>query len=179
MHNSGIDNCVIVGFWICVIILLLVLLVVIMRKHFKRYENGERNAGNVLMELQISKRVRLLRKLDGVAAIAIVLFFFLKDRIMNNVVDVNAIVWLGMIAAVIILENKPQKICENGILVQSGLVAWDKIKEIKPVDEKDDVIKIKLRKSMRSFNRMRLYCMPGQAPNVVRIIESKMNREIM
>lgn len=45
-----------------------------------------------------------------------------------------------ILIALIILENLPQKICENGLVTQRGFVAWSKMKSVKESKKADVVL---------------------------------------
>ena len=52
---------------------------------------------------------------------------------------------------------------------------WDNIKEIMPVDETDDSIKIILYKRMNLGKKITLYCQSEDIMNVLHMIERKIN----
>ena len=163
---------------ILLIIILIVIYFVVLYKSFKKYENAERVAGEVLLEIVPSKRVLKLRRIDLVAGIGIFLFFYLSEFIRYQSFPPTrieiGIVLLGAIAS-FYLNDKPQKICENGIIVSYGLVRWDNIKEIMPVDETDDSIKIILYKRISLGKKITLYCKSEDVTNVLHRIERKIN----
>ena len=163
---------------ISLIIILIVIYVAALYKSFKKYENAERNAGEVLYEIVPSKRILKLRKIDLAVGIGIVLFFHLSEFIQYKVMPPMrmeiGIFLIGAIAS-FYLNDKPQKICENGIVVSYGLVSWNNIKEIMPVDETDDSIKIILYKRMNLGKKITLYCQSEDIMNVLHMIERKIN----
>lgn len=146
---------------------------------FKKYENAEKDSGNVIMELEPSKRTLMLRRVEYILAFVLMIILELMDYIRNEVIRTD--VWIIIIALIAgyCLSNKPQKLCENGILVNYGLFSWDSIKEIMPVDENDDKIKIKLHKRIRGAKKIVLYSKPEAIMNVVHIIERKINKSFI
>lgn len=158
---------------ILVLIVVTVIYFVILHSQFKRYKDAEQLAGTVLMEIEPSRKTKILRKAENIFVVIFVGFIYVRDYIVNNTSDFNHIILIiGFIAAVL-LQSKPQKICEKGIVVQSGLVTWDNIQEIAPVDDMDDKIKIKLKKHVNNSKKIVLYCTPDEILNVVRLIERK------
>lgn len=163
---------------ISLIIILIVIYVAALYKSFKKYENAERDAGEVLLEIVPSKRILKLRRIDIVATIGIFLFFYLSEFIHYKVLPPMrmeiGIALIGAIAS-FYLNDKPQKICENGIVVRYGLVSWNNIKEIMPIDETDDSINIILYKRMNLGKKITLYCQSEDIMNVLHMIERKIN----
>ena len=163
---------------ISLIIILIVIYVAALYKSFKKYENAERDAGEVLYEIVPSKRILKLRRIDLVAGIGIFFFFYLSEFIRYQSFPPTrieiGIVLTGAIAS-FYLNDKPQKICENGIVVRYGLVSWSNIKEIMPIDETDDSINIILYKRMNLGKKITLYCQPEDIMNVLHMIERKIN----
>lgn len=181
MLNKGSDS-MILG-WpielvagISLIIILTVIYVAALYKSFKKYENAERDAGEVLYEIVPSKRILKLRRIDFVAGIGIFFFFYLSEFIRYQSFPPTriGIVLIGAIAS-FYLNDKPQKICENGIVVRYGLVSWSNIKEIMPIDETDDSINIILYKRMNLGKKITLYCQSEDIMNVLHMIERKIN----
>ena len=163
---------------ISLIIILTVIYVVALYKSFKKYENAERDAGEVLYEIVPSKRILKLRRIDLVAGIGIFLFFYLSEFIQYKSLPPFrmeiGLVLTGAIAS-FYLNDKPQKVCENGILVSCGLVTWGNIKEVMPVDINDEKIDIKLYKGTGGHRKITLYCQSEDIMNVLHMIERKIN----
>ena len=163
---------------ISLIIILIVIYVATLYKSFKKYENAERDAGEVLLEIVPSKRILKLRRIDFVAGIGIFLFFYLSEFIQYKSLPPFrmeiGLVLTGAIAS-FYLNDKPQKVCENGILVSCGLVTWGNIKEVMPVDINDEKIDIKLYKWTGGHRKITLYCQSEDIMNVLHMIERKIN----
>ena len=163
---------------ISLIIILIVIYVAALYKSFKKYENAKRDAGEVLYEIVPSKRILKLRRIDLVAGIGIFLFFYLSEFIQYKSLPPFrmeiGLVLTGAIAS-FYLNDKPQKVCENGILVSCGLVTWGNIKEVMPVDINDEKIDIKLYKWTGGHRKITLYCQSEDIMNVLHMIERKIN----
>lgn len=142
---------------------------------FKKYENAEKEAGSVIMELEPSNRILMFRRVDFLAAIGLYIVWCLVDYIREQTIRADGWIVLTGAVASFCLNSKPEKLCENGIVTSFGLFRWDNIKEIMPVDETDHKIKIKLHKRVGGSGKITLYSKPEDIMNVVHVIERKMN----
>ena len=157
---------------------LVVIYIALFYNYFKKYEKDEKCAGDILLEIEAPKRIIKLRRIDIAAAIGIFLFFYLSEFIQYKSLPPFrmeiGLVLTGAIAS-FYLNDKPQKVCENGILVSCGLVTWGNIKEVMPVDINDEKIDIKLYKWTGGHRKITLYCQSEDIMNVLHMIERKIN----
>ena len=142
---------------------------------FKKYEDAEKVAGNVLMELEPSNRTRMIRRAELITVFLLMAYLYLKQYIQENVIRVDGWIIIPTVIAGYCLNNKPQKICEKGILIEYGLFPWENIKEIIPVDASSDKIKILLHKRIRGGKKIILYSEKEDIPSIVHMIERKIN----
>lgn len=154
----------------CIIILTL--------SYLKLYKEKEIAAGEILLEIKTSKKQKLIKIFLDAIVIAFVLFIVPQIRKMStsaNVWSGTFVILTALIAIIVsIVTSKPQKICENGILIRFGLIKWSDIKKVKSAEAAEDEILIILRKSFRNNNQIRLSCLPDDIDTIVKVIEEKM-----
>ena len=84
-------------------------------------------------------------------------------------------IFMGVIVALIF--NRPQIICENGILDRFALIEWSNIKKVKKSNTCDNEIIIILQTPIHKNNQINICCLPEEMDNVIELIESKINKE--
>ena len=82
---------------------------------------------------------------------------------------------MGVIVALIF--NRPEIICENGILDRFALIEWSNIKKIKKSNTCDNEIIIILQTPIHKNNQINICCLPEEMNNIIELIESKINKE--
>ena len=154
----------------CIIILTL--------SNLKLYKEKEITAGEILLEIKTSKKQKLIKISLNAIVIAFALFIVPQIRKMASSANVwsGAFVILTALIAIIvsIVTSKPQKICENGILIRYDLIKWIDIKKVKSAEAAEDEILIILRNPLRNNNQIRLSCLPDDIDTIVKVIEEKM-----
>lgn len=160
-------------FMIGVLVILVALFFILVWSRFKRYSEGAKAAGNEIMTLAVPKKTILTS-----AIVYIFIAFLLNGHgISSGGIDMSSVLVLVIGVINISFDMKPQVICDNGIVTTNGLISWEMIEEVTEVDEKGDVIKLKLRKMLRENNDVKIYCPAGETLNVVRLIENRMKKE--
>ena len=160
-------------FWLIISISLVILYFFLIHNKFKNYKESEEMAGQILMELEPSKKTQLYRRIELIVSILLVIIFSVQGIFNTG----NLIIFIGVIGMVS-LSNRNQKICENGILCYSGLVTWDNIQSIDDVCETDHKIKLRLKKSLAGVKKVTLYCNEEEILNALHWIERKMESRI-
>lgn len=125
------------------------------------------------MEIEPSKKEKFYHNTSLI--LCIVLYFIL--RIKRRATELSSLLILIGLFTTIYLQCKNQKLCEKGILDATGLVEWKNIESIDPVDEMTDKIKIHKREKVNGARKITLYCIPGEALNIVHLIEQNRMRE--
>lgn len=82
---------------------------------------------------------------------------------------------MGVIVALIF--NRPQIICENGILDRFALIEWSNIKKVKKSKTCENEIIIVSQTQIHKNNQIMIGCLPEEIDNVIALIESKINKE--
>ncbi|MEE1243542.1 hypothetical protein [Frisingicoccus sp.] len=164
------------------ILILLVVAIVIniftVQRSYNRYKEGEQISGEVLMELEPSMKTKLFRWSYILLDIIVLAALYLRNVMTNSSLDIGYLICLIALLAMFPLRHKKQKLCTNGILLPECFVTWDNIKSIDPVDERDDKIKILLKKQENGTKKVTLYCTPEESLNILRMIERKMTPDI-
>lgn len=165
------------GEFILVIILLVAVIgiyVGMLAGSFNKYKRAEEIAGEVLMEIEPSKQERFMRKISLPLCVGITLIICFKtDQTISSKLPL-----LIVLFSMSYLNFKYQKICENGILIAQGLVKWKDIEFVEEVNETSDKIKIHLKCRMNGAKKITLFCTPGEAFEIVRLIDQQRREKI-
>lgn len=123
--------------------------------HFLR----NNNSGEVIRIIQKSQRKKKIDVLISIQGLFLggIQAGYVLIREMRMINRVTCVLFLIEIVLVIILQNYPQKIYENGIKAQRGYIAWNKIQSVKESDE-DDIIMIKSETLRLPDFEEKIYC---------------------
>lgn len=110
----------------------------------------------IIQKSQRKKKIDVLISIQGFFLGGIPAGYVLI-REMRMINRVTCVLFLIEMVLVIILQNYPQKIYENGIKVQRGYIAWNKIQSVKESDE-DDIIMIKSETLRLPDFEEKIYC---------------------
>ena len=110
----------------------------------------------IIQKSQRKKKIDVLISIQGLFLGGIPAGYVLI-REMRMINRVTCVLFLIEMVLVIILQNYPQKIYENGIKVQRGYIAWNKIQSVKESDE-DDIIMIKSETLRLPDLEEKIYC---------------------
>ena len=141
----------------------------------RKYKKAEEIAGKILMEIVPSKQERFMRKISLPLCVGIALILSFK----TNQAFSSKLPLLIVIFSMSYLNFKYQKICENGILIAQGLVKWKDIEFVEEVNETSDKIKIHLNCRMNGAKKITLFCTPGEAFEIVRLIDQQRREKIV
>ena len=147
---------ILIGFWIWVI-----------SSPFSKYKKAEELSGTILMEVVPSKKEKFWR----IASLAACFILYFVLRLKRGNLEISSLMILLGCLVSSVLQFKNQKICEKGILLSTGLVEWNAIESVEDIDEMSDKIKVRLNKKVNGFKKITLYCTPGEAMDIVRMIE--------
>ena len=160
------------GAMIIVMIGILVLLTVFVVFRLKRYIDGAKTAGDSVMVLERPVKNAAL----SASAYIFIAYFLNGHGICMGSVDLSALLVLALGAINFSFDIKPQVICDYGIMTANGLVPWEVIAEILRVDEKNNIIVLRLTQFVRE-SEMKLFCPVGKVHKTAEIIESKIHKE--
>ena len=160
------------GVMLIVMIGMLALLTVLVVFRLKRYIDGAKAAGDMVMVLARPVKNVLL----SAAAYIFIAYFLNGHGICIEGVDFSALLVLALGAINISFDIKPQVICEYGIVTVNGLIPWEAVAEILHVDEKNNSVVLRLTQFVRE-SEMKLFCPVGEVHKAAEIIESKLYKE--
>lgn len=101
----------------------------------KKHKEDKMKAGIILKKLTISKKQQFIRIITDAIIVIFIIFIFPQIRKMDSALITLPVPYfilpisIGIIIAFFI--NRPQMICENGILDRFALIEWSNIKKIK------------------------------------------------
>ena len=73
----------------------------------------------------------------------------------------------------IIIRILPQRIYENGILLNIGFIEWSDIQSVKEGSEADEKIMLRLRKQRYGTRDAAIYCLQGMRPMLEEYIKDR------
>ena len=162
------------------LILIPVMAILILSENKSRAEDKKR-AGIILKNITISKKQQFVRIIkDSVIAIFVIFIFPLIRRMNSTIIDLPILyfilpIFMGVIVALIF--NRPQSICENGILARFALIEWSNIKKVKKSNTCENEIIIVLQTPIHKKNQINICCLLEEMNNIIEFIESKMCKE--
>lgn len=157
---------------IVIMLVVLALFAVLIIGRFKRYSDGAKAAGNEIMTL-----ARPVKNVISSAIFYIVIAYVLSGHgISSGGIDLSSILVLAIGAINISFDIKPQVLCEYGIVTSNGLIPWELVEEIEGVNEKDQVIHLRLDEIMKKNTNMKVFCPSEEVDKVMAIIESRMKK---
>jgi hypothetical protein len=168
------------GFILWFLILVPVMAILILSEN-KSHARDKMRAGIILKKITISKKQQFVRIIkDSVIVIFIIFIFPLIRKMNSTIIDLPILyfilpIFMGVIVALIF--NRPQIICENGILDRFALIEWSNIKKVKKSNTCDNEIIIILQTPIHKNNSIKIGCLPEDIDNVIELIESKINKE--
>ena len=168
------------GFILWFLILIPVMAILILSEN-KSHARDKMRAGMILKKITISKKQQFVRIIkDSVIAIFVIFIFPLIRRMNSTIIDLPILyfilpIFMGVIVALIF--NRPQSICENGILARFALIEWSNIKKIKKSNTCENEIIIILQTPIHKNNQIRICCLPKDVDNVVQLIENQISKE--
>ena len=164
--------------WFLMIIPIMAILIL---SENKKHKEDKMKAGIILKKLTISKKQQFIRIITDAIIVIFIIFIFPQIRKMDSALITLPVPYfilpisIGIIIAFFI--NRPQMICENGILDRFALIEWSNIKKIKKSNTCENEIIIILQTPIHKNNQIRICCLPKDVDNVVQLIENQISKE--
>ena len=149
-----------------------ILLILDYMRLYKDFHLPEAVTGKIIYKLHRTPFYWLGVGLAMAAGFGAVIYVCSDSQISTNQLVFYFILYIAVIFEMILLDLKPEKVYENGILHRrEGFVSWIELDIVKDSNSKHDQIYMK-RKEFECDN-LTLQCMPGMAEGVVEYIQQQ------
>lgn len=139
----------------------------------KRYFPKTEKTGEYVMTLSKSHQTMLK---DGVVCVGIIIImshrFIAQNRSGIHMV-IFSVLMAEILIMTIIIRILPQRIYENGILLNTGFIEWSDIQSVKEGSEADEKIMLRLRKQRYGTRDAAIYCLQGMRPMLEEYIKDR------
>lgn len=161
--------------WINIIGITILVLIAVVGSFYciKRYFPKKEKTGEFVMTLRKSPETMIK---EGIVCGGIIIImssrFMTQGRELIHMVVVSVLT-AEMIIMFIIIRFLPQRLYENGILLNTGFIPWSDIQSIKEGGDMDDRLCLRLNKQRYGSREVTIYCMSGMRPMLEEYIKKR------
>ena len=151
--------------------------------HWIRYNNTEKIAGEIIIEISMTSKQRIFVFFSYFIFGFFILYLFPQigglrktDNLGGSIYLIISIIGALMFAVVC---NKKQKICSRGVLYEQGLILWNNIRKVKISEKQSDIILVFLHEPVSKEYCIKLKCNLEEIQQYIRIIENHIQKEVV
>ena len=151
--------------------------------HWIRYNNTEKIAGEIIIEIPMTSKQRIFVFFSYFLFGFLILYLFPQIGGLRKNDNLGGLIYLiiSIIGALMfaVVCNRKQKICSRGVLYEQGLILWNNIRKVKTSEKQSDIILVFLHEPVSKESCIKLKCDPDEIKYYIQIIEKQIQKEDM